>query len=201
MKKRQEAAAKSAALSSKKQKMTKWAAAHACALESRGLDWWVSGVPDSTVLSRYKGLCGLTERQHDLLRIYGVTYPDRRNAAIELSQNLRGTSVRTIRDNWSDIVTPKGQLLLTARARLVTGRECMLMQGIHYGDEDWKLDYLDEDHDLLRSLAGNAFNTFCAGAAYITKQVLEAHLTIQAKLRRRQPTETDADMEDLFQFT
>ncbi|CAJ1335640.1 unnamed protein product, partial [Effrenium voratum] len=156
---------------------SKWPEVHARLCERLGIDWWESGVPSQEVLDTHPGLLRLTDRQFDLLRLLGIRFPDSRKCCIELSQNLRSpTSVRRLKDNHTDIVTPHGQQLVAHRARCLLGYEALLLQGIHYGKEQFKIELGDFPDELLRDLAGNAFNAHCAAATYIVRQCIAAHL-------------------------
>ena len=79
---------------------------------------------------------------------------------MDLSQGFRGT--KQVRHNHCEIVTPHGQLFLTSRARFATGLECMYLQQLHFGRDQFKLESDFEEHQpLLQDLAGNAMNSFC----------------------------------------
>ena len=178
--------------------------------EAQGQNWWETNVPPADLLDRFPGMKALTDRQHELCRIYGIQIPDSRNCGVELRQNLRGGSIRQIRQNACDIVTPHGQLLLCKRARLACGVEMLLLQGIHFADAQFKLEEYEDQNELLQNLAGNAFNTFACSAAYVTKKMVEAHLYVRALVRTRQaskfahhsPTMTQrkSTMDDIFAF-
>lgn len=177
-------------------KKQKWATVHAKAMQANGMDWWQAARPADATLQSHPGLAELTERQFDLCKIYGIHFPDARDAGVELSQSFRG--VRAIQNNTCDIVTPGGQLLLTKKARLACGTEMMLLQGLHYGPEQFKLLDFADQQDLLADLAGNAFNSFCFAAALITKKTVEANLQMRAVVLEKQrlaaprPAETSA---------
>ena len=138
----------------------KWPEAHAKALQQAGVDWWESCQPCAATLSKWPGLRALNDRQHELCRIFKISYPDPRVCGMDLSQGFRGT--KQVRHNHCEIVTPHGQLFLTSRARFATGLECMYLQQLHFGRDQFKLESDFEEHQpLLQDLAGNAMNSFC----------------------------------------
>ncbi|CAE7294669.1 unnamed protein product, partial [Symbiodinium necroappetens] len=190
-----------AAASSKKGKQLKWPEQHAAALAARGLDWWEHSRPPPEVLTRFPGLLALTERQFDLCRVQGISFPDTRHSAVQLSQSLRGH--RRILPNRSDIVLPLGELLLTHRCRLATGAESLSLQGIHFGRQQHRL--MDVEPDLLQSLAGNSFHGYVFAAVLLTKLVLEAHLVAEKavltnrRLSSKRPGRKST-LDDLFSF-
>eukprot|EP00435_Cladocopium_sp_Y103_P035935 s2002_g9.t1 len=159
---------------SKAAKAMRWPEQHAAVCDQLGLDWWEDAVPKDEVLDAYPGLQRLTDRQFDLLRMMGVKFPDHRKCSLELSQNQRNPrNAKPVNQNRADIITPRGQQLVAHQARCLLGIEGMFLQGIHYGREQWKLlDADDFSDDFLRDLAGNAFNSYCAAAIFITKQCL-----------------------------
>ena len=165
-------------------KKRKWAQVHAKAMQAQGMDWWQASRPTDAVLQSHPGLMALTERQFDLCKIYGIQFPDARDAGVELSQSFRG--LRAIQPNTCDIVTPGSQLLLTKKARLACGMEMMLLQGLQFGSEQFKLMDYAEGQELLADLAGNAFNSFCFAAALICKKTVEANLVMKAVILERQ---------------
>ncbi|CAE7512728.1 unnamed protein product [Symbiodinium sp. CCMP2592] len=165
-------------------KKRKWAQVHAKAMQSQGMDWWQASRSTDAVLQSHPGLMALTERQFDLCKIYGIQFPDARDAGVELSQSFRG--LRAIQHNTCDTVTPGGQLLLTKKARLTCGMEMMLLQGLHYGAEQFKLMDYAEGQEFLSDLAGNAFNSFCFAASLICKKAVEANLAMKAVVLKRQ---------------
>lgn len=56
----------------------------------------------------------------------------------------------------------------------MTGWEALLLQGIHYASAQPRLRGFRDD--LLRNLAGNAFNGFCTAAVQIVKEACLAKL-------------------------
>ncbi|CAE7752598.1 unnamed protein product, partial [Symbiodinium microadriaticum] len=104
---------------------------------------------------------------------------------MDLSQGFRGA--KQVRHNRCEIVTPHGQLFLASRARFATGLECMWLQQLHFGQDQFKVESdFDEHQPLLQDLAGNAMNSFCLSAVLTVKRLLEARLRTAALLRQRQ---------------
>ncbi|CAE7749628.1 unnamed protein product, partial [Symbiodinium sp. CCMP2456] len=188
----------------------KWAETHTKAMELMGKDWWESYAPSPATLKKFPGLHALTDRQLDLCQVFGIGFPDSRKAIVDLSQGLRSASyVKRIMHNRCDVVTPHGQQLITHRARCVSGLEALHLQGLHWGVDHDRLS--DIRSDLLRSLAGNAMNTYCFGACLIVQKALEANLHVMqlAKQKSQQkPIETSSHarptrsstLDDLFNF-
>lgn len=168
---------------SKQKKPPKWATQHAQALERSGRDWWEPSHPDDAVMFKHPGLHALTDRQFDFCSVLKIKFPDERVACVELSQNLRGSKEREVKNNHCDIVTPNGQQLVTHQARLVCGQETLLLQGIHYGASQCRLEEMDSS--LLRSLGGNAFQAHCCAAMFVVKQALQARLDSLALAKRK----------------
>ncbi|CAJ1395375.1 unnamed protein product [Effrenium voratum] len=154
-------------------------------MEQRGEEWWLSSVPDPDVLQQFPGLCRLTERQFDLCKLQEIQFPDQRKACVELSQNQRSSSnVKGVKVGLCEIITPTGQLLVTHQARCLTGFECLLMQGIHFGRQNENT-WNEFPDDLLRNLAGNAFNCWCVAAVYLVKEAVLARCHAREQIRAR----------------
>eukprot|EP00439_Symbiodinium_sp_Y106_P053697 s2490_g7.t1 len=192
--KRRESELKSVA-SKKKVRKLKWPEQHANALAAQGLDWREHSRPGPEVMQKFPGLLALTERQFDLCRVQGISFPDSRHSAVQLSQSLRGQ--RRIITNRSDIVLPFGELFWTHRCRLATGAESLSLQGIHYGRQQHRL--TDMEPDLLQSLAGNAFHGYVFAAVLLTKLVLEGHLMAEKSVLAS--TRADVYLGRLVQFS
>ena len=180
----------------------KWAERHTKALINNGVEeWWTSSLPSAEILTKFPGLHALTERQADLCRVRNIRLPDRRRCIVDLSQNLRSASnVRGVANNFSDIMTPGSDFLITHRGRMATGHETLLLQGLQYDKDHARV--LDMPSDLLQSLAGNAFNAFCCGAALLVKKTIEARLHVASVVRSRTeaPPQRQATMDDLLSF-
>jgi hypothetical protein len=116
----------------------------------------------------------------------------RRVACVELSQAQRTTKfVKTAHDNMADVVTPRGTQLVTHQARCVTGVESLLLQGVHYKAQQPKLGMFSDE--LLKSLAGNAFNCHCMAATLIVQEALLARLWHQSKVCKAMRSEQSFD--------
>ena len=149
-------------------------------------------------MATHPGLDALTERQFDFCSVLKIKFPDERVACVELSQNLRGSKEKEVKNNHCDIVTPHGQQLVTHQARLVCGQETLLLQGIHYGASEGKLEEMDSS--LLRSLGGNAFQAHCCAAMFVVKQALQARLEALAVVRRKSAASSKKRMRTLDDF-
>ena len=126
----------------------------------------------------------LTERQFDLCALYKVNFPDQRCSVIDLTQNPFGKNADgKVRNGRAEIITPGGVKLVTDQARCLTGYECMLLQGIHYGRDQLRVE--DFESSLLKDLAGNAFQSHCMAAALIVKKTVEARLAVLRAMVQR----------------
>jgi site-specific DNA-cytosine methylase len=148
----------------------KWAEAQAQLMEERGLEWWVSPVPHSSVFVEFPLLKNITYRQFDILRLHGFQFPDERGRQIDLGQS--GQRAKVHEKTRSSIVTPGCSIYLGSRCRFAHGIECMHMQSIHYGSNHQHLaKYLEP---LLRDLAGNAWECTCAASMVIVQEAFLA---------------------------
>ena len=154
-----------------------WAESHARQMEEQGLDWWVSPIPSNDILDLYPALKLLTYRQFDLLRLRGITFPDREGRSIDVSQAAARSRVRA--KTLFAIVTPTSSIYLGSRCRTAHGLEDLALQNIHYGDRQCRLSEFPES--LLRDLAGNAWETTCASAMLLVQEVILGALAAQPK--------------------
>ena len=92
-----------------------------------------------------------------------VTYPEQGLQILEVSQSAGRTNVSDTVDR-EDLVMgtiyPNGRYYLSSRCRLPLGEEEMRLQSLWFGDG-----IMDKTpNHLLKSLAGNAFETSCCAA-------------------------------------
>ena len=180
-------------------KAPRWAEQHRAAFKKAGLDWWEPSVPDGATLARYPGLGSLTDRQFDLCALLQIKYPDRRVATVDLSQSVSKTASSKLKLNHASIVTPSCHQLVLPQARCLTGYECLHLQGLHWGrDHPRLMDYVDADN-LLKDLAGNAFQAHCFGAIYIVKVALHSKLEVMALVRSKQQNQNPCAHKDSIQ--
>ena len=72
-------------------------------------------------------------------------------------------------------MTPRSQLYLGARGRLMVGLEAMYLQGIHYGSRQVRLLEVHRNQEsLVADLAGNAFHTWCCAAMVLVRELIFA---------------------------
>ncbi|CAE7664575.1 unnamed protein product [Symbiodinium sp. CCMP2592] len=179
-----------------KVKKHKWAEAHVKALQRQGVDWWVNNTPSEATYNRYPGLLSLTDRQLDLCKVMRVALPDPRCAIVEMSQGLRGPSSSNIPCHRASIVLPTGQQLILHRGRMVSGLEAMLLQGLHFGKTQGRLDEFSPE--MLRNLAGNAMQAHSMACALLIHRAIEGQLTV-AMMTKKESSCTPVD-DDLFDF-
>ncbi len=134
--------------------------------------------PDEATKTAFPGLKKLERRQLELLFLLGAAQlPDTRERVADISQNIGYTSLT---DHYP-CITPKGAKFLSQRCRLTHGVECMRLQGI------WLDNLRDFDDELLRSLAGNAFETSCYAAVLWASLIFQSHMHFLSKARSRIP--------------
>ena len=171
----------------------KWAAQHKKAWQKADRDWWQPTVPCEDILNANPGLRGLTERQCDMLALMRVEFPDKRVASVEVSQGLKaGDPAARVRINRADIVTPSGMQLVIHQARCLTGYETLLLQNIHYGPDQGRLENFSDN--FLRCLGGNAFEARCCAAALLVKKTIEARLMQMKMVREKQESLVTPDV-------
>ena len=113
-----------------------WPEQHArLSLRTGHSQWWLSTHPSEETLTEYPGLRELSERELDVLATHRVQYPDVKGT-VDVHQSGARCSVRS---HCSHIVTPGSRLYLKHRCRLMSPIESLLLQGIHYGDQEVKI--------------------------------------------------------------
>jgi hypothetical protein len=171
-------------------KRKSWAESHARQMEERGLDWWVSPIPGNDILDRYPALKLLTYRQFDMLRMHGMTFPDREGRSVDVSQTAARSRPRA--KTLFAIITPSSSIYLGSRCRTAHGLEDLSLQNIHFGDRQCRLSEFPDN--LLRDLAGNAWETTCASAMVLVQEVILGALA--AWPRSSTPRADSQDMGD-----
>ena len=121
-----------------------------------GVSWWQTSQPPLDLLLCYPGLAMITEREMAILQLEQVQFPENRLAAIEVSQTRSGHQVLRSTVVFPTII-PGSHMYLTSRCRKLTGIEALNVQNIRY-PQDPNFEILSTFSDnLLRDLAGNAF--------------------------------------------
>ena len=154
-------------------KALSWPEQNTILFESKGLDWWVSSVPPADTMEAWPGLKVLTYRQFDIIRLSGIdSFPDPEARQVDVSQG--GTRARATSKQASCIVTFGGPIIyLGSRCRLIHAFKEMHTQGIHFGKKE--LELREVGSSLVRSLAGNAWETTCAAAMVIVQETFFGH--------------------------
>ena len=154
-----------------------WAEQHAQLMQDQGIDWWEPSWPTADVIQKYPGLQMLTDRQMDIVRAtVGMTFPGEK-IMCDLSQSMG--RARPQPAGMSCIVTPKGKLYLGHRCRFIHGIEALHLQGLHFGSQHPLL--VEHSSALLQDLAGNSFHVWCAAAVHLTKELVLARLSSDAR--------------------
>lgn len=55
-----------------------WPERHAQAFDHKGADWWLASYPSPDIMQAHPGLNRLTDRMFDMLKLMGISFPDRR---------------------------------------------------------------------------------------------------------------------------
>lgn len=149
----------------KRAKSFKWLEKHAM-----HADWWRYSL-SATTLSEHVGLQALTERELDVLVLSGFEVPQpfklgRRPNLLDVSQSEGRCDSRS--DGVSPCIVPRCKIVHSSQARVLSGVDCMHLQGICYGEGQYDLFTQLNDDVLLKDLAGNAFNCHCCTAVMVT---------------------------------
>ncbi len=124
----------------------------------------------------FPGLASLNDRQcvvlatHNLPVASDADIHDRDRRTIGASQ--AATRTRPSVAGECVIVTPCAEIFLYDRLRKVTGYESMLLQGIHFGSRQGRLESFSSGE--LPRLAGNAFNMYCCAAVVPVREIVLA---------------------------
>jgi len=136
-----------------------WPAFHQQLYKKKGLDWTASRLPDLTTLHCYPGLAELRVREFDMLGYHSIGLaPTDEPVCLDVSQSM-DKSFPT--KGYVAALTPKGRKYVSSEMRLLLGRECLSIQGLHYGDD---VDLGQFKDSLLLDLAGNAYDCHCYAA-------------------------------------
>ena len=154
-----------------------WPEVHAQLLEQKGIPWWLSPIPEDRVLRDYPCLKLLNFRQLEILRLHSIPFPDTQGRTIDVSQGMSRCRVKS--KTKAAIVTPASSIYLASRCRTACGREDLAFQCIHYGERQERLAEFEDG--LIRDLAGNAWETTCAGVMMLAQQVILGLLAAGAR--------------------
>jgi hypothetical protein len=139
----------------------KWVSKHLDHYSAAGGRSWWETKPLSGLIDVYPGLREMAPREFDLLNMANFTIPGDRN--MNVSQGLeRGVAAPGI----MPCITPGCKNIIGTRGRVLRGREGLHLQGIYYDNEDEMLS--PYSNLFLMDLAGNAFNSFCCGAVFLS---------------------------------
>lgn len=158
-----------------------WPETHAALADERGLDWWMSGEPDSELVAECPGVLALSRRERDILKMKGIRIPDvsTSGCCIDLSQSALRTIDVPTHKCIAPCVTPSGRRYLTRRGRLTHPQEDLQLQGLFYvGREDRLAEF---GGALLSDIAGNAFEASCCSASLLAGLLLVSHC--EARMR------------------
>jgi site-specific DNA-cytosine methylase len=156
-------------------------------------DWWQSSFSPQA-LSQHVGLQALTDREADMLSLSGLPVPmpfklGKPPTLMEVSQSEGRTEPRS--DGHSPCVVPRCKIVHCQQARVLTGADCMRLQGICYGGSQYEQFTQLQDDDLLKDLAGNAFNCHCCAAAMLAGIMSIGELTASRALSSSAPLVVD----------
>ncbi len=119
-------------------------------------------------MQRFPALNVLTQRQLELLYLKGLRqFPSPDFQVIDLSQSLKFCGVTT---GKVPCITPGGAKFLSKPVRFLEGSEALQLQGI-YLDQQRLLKYTSS---FKLDLAGNAFETSCCAAAFLSSTIFLA---------------------------
>ena len=128
-----------------------WPQKHKAACDAMGVSFEDVHGPPKELYAAYPGLYKLTDRQMEVLIIKGVKFPERIGRSIDLSQTINRGHLK----EGFGCVKPAMCSYITSRCRTAVGVESLLMQGIHYGAQQSRLEQFSEN--LKQDLGGNSF--------------------------------------------
>jgi hypothetical protein len=122
---------------------------------------------DETVAA-FPGVRCLLPREADILIYLNVKFPESARRFINV-----GPSINRCRATTDfPCMTPRQRIWITDKARMLTGYEAMLVQGLYYpGKDDVVRSWSDR---ALHDLAGNAFHSGCFAAVALATMVAVA---------------------------
>jgi len=146
-----------------------WADQHCKKSAERDFDWTEPTVfKDPAMQQVFPGTLELSDRECDLLQIRGLGLPDARKRCVDVSMS----------DDWAKTTDARVGCLssgskcwLGHRGRLALGVEHLRLLGIYFDDEKKLAAHGD---NLLRDLAGNAFDSSSFLAAFFALQLFLA---------------------------
>ena len=183
----------------------KWPGVHKTIFKKKGKAWSAVQPPTDTTYQDYPLLKELTPRELDILALHGVDeYREHTSRFIEVGRVIGRSHVS---EGFVHAITPNTRRYCTRRCRLLSGAECMRLMSLFFPAHKVRK-FSDR---LLHSLAGNAFDAGCYGAALMATIVTLSHDCRSKLIQDPQPpppqltfsdTETDDDdenvLEDLF---
>jgi hypothetical protein len=156
-----------------------WPKKHEAAFEALGEARANFRMPAVEVLLQFPFLAKMTLRQHEMLHLKGIRdFPEAAPRVVDISQT---DAFSKVTDNLMQCLTPSGCKYLSHKCRPVVGVEALRLQGLWY-DRGVTSQFKDE---LLRSLAGNAFEASCCAAMFWTAFQFKALMHI---MKQQQPS-------------
>ena len=128
-----------------------WPQKHKSACDAMGVNFEEVQGPPKELHAAYPGLYKLTDRQIEILVIKGVRFPERIGRSIDLSQTINRGHLK----EGFGCAKPGMCSYITSRCRTTVGVESLLMQGIHYGEQQARLEEFPDN--LKQDLGGNSF--------------------------------------------
>ena len=151
-----------------------WPLQHAKFFERRGLDWSRPSpfrAPGARDL--WPGLRELTARQIDMLEYNGLSLPHPTKALVDVNPSLGwGGKKGTMHEERAGCLSGATVHYIAHRGRCTTGVEALRLMGMFF-DEEHLLSTFPAK--LLRNMAGNAFDSSCFLAAWMSSQMLLSH--------------------------
>ena len=156
----------------KKNKCEKWPKLHHDVFKKKGLCWATASTePAQSTKRYYPGLYGVSAREFDKKYLNDVKYTEKDLRIIEVSQGAGRTDASEDSENLvMGTIYPNGRYCFSSRCRLLLGEEEMRLQSLWFGERIMN----DTPNHLLKSLAGNAFETSCCAATTLIGLLLLA---------------------------
>lgn len=130
-------------------KRTKWKREHAA--QSIVAGTIASFHMDDALVQTYPGLLAMSSREQDLLAVQGIVFPEEHRRFIKISSSCNRFNVPST--EVVPTMTTRSRFYITDVCRLMTGLECLHMQGLFPSDAV----VADFDDVFLLESAGNAF--------------------------------------------
>ena len=170
-----------ASVASFRSRTPKWAIHHMNAFEGVGRlvaskkDKWDPIHPSDDLMDAFPGLKQMTDRQFPMLADKSLDVTNdaamrcRSSKQLNISQSARS---QPSAECECPCITPRCQMFLCGRCRTLEGYEAMMLQGMHFAEDQTSL--LQWQSEDLMKLAGNGFSVHCFLATYIVKDVIFA---------------------------